>query len=180
MKTKLLSALLSLICLTVYSQTEEAKIEEIRKKYKDTRTNYSSYTKKTKDLTGESTEGGEAISFSKGKEIKLIEVTWNGETGKRTIEYYYSGGQLYFAFEQIHTYNAPIYFDEQTAKENGMEPFDPKKTTVKSNRYYFYNKELIRWLDNDKKKVDVNSEHAVGVYKDMLYDANEKLEKMKK
>lgn len=164
---------------SLFSQSEEEMIQDIREKYKETRAQYKSYEKVSKELLDESTEGGEIIAYKNSKEIRLIEVEWAGEMGKRTIEYYFYDGQLYFAFEQIHNYNAPVYYDEEIAKESGGEHFDPKKTIKKANRYYFYNKKLIRWLDPEKKKVDVNDEQSQEKAKDLLQDANQKLMKLK-
>jgi len=35
--------------------------------------------------------------------------------------------------------------------------FDPNKTKITEDRYYFYQAQLIRWLDNDKNEVDLTA-----------------------
>jgi len=45
--------------------------------------------------------------------------------------------------EQEFSYNAPMY----------IEDFDEEQTSVVENRYYFYEDNLIQWLDNDKKYI---------------------------
>ena len=67
----------------------------------------------------------------------------------------------------------------EMAKENGDEPHDPSKTTVKANRYYFHSNHLIRWLDPEKNKVDVKTEEAVATGKDLLSDSSVKKDKCK-
>ncbi|MEZ4937315.1 MAG: hypothetical protein R2799_06945 [Crocinitomicaceae bacterium] len=161
------------------AQNEEDIVKDIRKKYAEARANYSKYTKKTVEMMDESTEGGQIVAFSDASEIKLLEIEWSGEMGRRTIEYYFHNGELYFAFEQIYNYNAPIYYDMEMAKENGDEPHDPSKTTVKANRYYFHNNHLIRWLDPEKNKVDVKTEEAVATGKELLSDSSIKKDKCK-
>jgi len=104
----------------------------------------------------ESTEGGEAKAYFDGNAIKLIEVLWYGETGKIKVEYYFDNGQLFFALDSHFKYNRPIYYDSIMAKENNdNETFNPEKTTVKENRYYFSNSKLVRWIGDDKKEVDL-------------------------
>ena len=125
-------------------------------KYELIHDNLMSYDTTRIDISDESTEGSEAIAFYDGNNIKLIEVLWFGETGKRKTEYYFDNGQLFYAFDNEYDYNRPIYWDSIKAKEtNDNEIYDPNKTTVKVDRYYFSNGKLITWVDNDKKEVDL-------------------------
>jgi hypothetical protein len=127
-------------------------------KYNNIRANLDNYDLKSIDIIGESTEGGQGLAYYSDNNIKLIEITWYGETGKRKIEYYFDNKQLFFAFDSRYQYNRPIYWNEKLAKENNdKEVFDSKKTTVKEDRYYFLNDKLIRWINSDKKNVDVNT-----------------------
>jgi len=156
---KKLLIILSLIFLTsnfLFAQDNDSLVKDIRLKYSEIRANLDSYDTTMIEIWGESTEGGQATAYYDNGNLKLIEVVWLGETGKNQIEYYFNNGKLIFAFDQNFEYNRPIYWDEKTAKENGdNEIFDPKKTTVKEDRYYFNNEKLFLWLDNDKKEVDL-------------------------
>lgn len=123
--------------------TSEQQIQEIREVYAKVNKNLSTY-KVTESEKDESTEGGtEKIYIHNNQIVKIVE-EYLGEIGKRTIEYYFAeGGDLRFVFEQTTNYNAPIYV---TKAEEGIEVFDPEKSTIEENRYYFYNEKMIRWL----------------------------------
>jgi hypothetical protein len=159
-KMKRLLSISILIFLTsnfLLAQNKDSLVKDIRSKYTEIRTNLDSYDTTMIEIWDESTEGGQATAYYDKGDLKLIEVLWLGETGKKQIEYYFNDGKLIFAFDQDFDYNRPIYWDEKTAEENGdKEVFDPKKTTVKEDRYYFNNEKLFLWLDNDKKEVDLS------------------------
>ena len=159
-KMKRLLSISILIFLTsnfLLAQNKDSLVKDIRSKYTEIRTNLDSYDTTMIEIWDESTEGGQATAYYDKGDLKLIEVLWLGETGKKQIEYYFNDGKLIFAFDQDFDYNRPIYWDEKTAEENGdKEVFDPKKTTVKEDRYYFNNEKLFLWIDNDKKEVDLS------------------------
>ena len=109
----------------VNAQTADPIISDIRKEYQNIRKNLSSYDTTMIPNWDESTEGGQGIAYWDAAKIKLIEVVWLGEMGKRKIEYYFDGGKLFFAFNTDYEYNRPIYWDEERAKEIGdTEAFD--------------------------------------------------------
>lgn len=139
----------------LFGQDKDSLVKDIRSKYTEIRTNLDSYDTTMVEIWDESTEGGQATAYYENGDLKLIEVVWLGETGKHQIEYYFNDGKLIFAFDQDFDYNRPNW-DEKTAKGNGdNEVFDPKKTTVKEDRYCFNNEKLFLWLDNDKKEQDL-------------------------
>ena len=140
-----------------FSQSTKSNIKEIRKNYKEVIKNKNSYFKRSQDLAGGSSEGGQAIAYFDGDIIRLIAASWFGEMGKTTRSYYYKNEQLFFIFEQIYTYNAPIYYDKETAKEyTNIEFFDDKKTSRLEYRYYYKNNKLIRVLDHTKKQQNLS------------------------
>lgn len=150
----ILSTLILLTSNFLLGQDKDSLVADIRMKYSEIRTNALHYDTRMIEIWDESTEGEQADGYYDNGELKLIEVLWLGETGKRIIEYYFHDGQLIFAFDQVFNYNRPIYWDEETAKENGdNEVFDPKKTTIKEDRYYFNNEKLFLWLDIDKQEL---------------------------
>lgn len=140
----------------MFAQNNDSLLSDIREKYKVIRENLASYDTAMIEIWDESTEGGQATAYYYNFDLKIIEVVWLGETGKKIIDYYFDNGQLFFAFDQDFDYNRPIYWDKKTAEENGdNEIFDSNKTTVSADRYYFKNEKLFLWLDNDKKEVDL-------------------------
>lgn len=159
MQMRTLTTIMTLLIFSTLTvaQSIDSTINDIRIKYKNIRTQLASYDTTMTAIWDESTEGGHAIAYyDKNNDLKLIEVTWFGETGKRITEYYFDNRKLIFAFDQDFDYNRPIYWDEKKAKEMGEnEVFDPKKTKVKEDRYYFKNEKLFLWLDNDGKSVDL-------------------------
>lgn len=154
-----LPIILLLVFITLngsFAQDNDLLVKDIRKNYYHIRENLDSYDTTMIQIWDESTEGGEAIGFYDKEEVKLVEVVLLGETGKHKIEYYFHNGKLIFVFNQKFVYNRPIYWDEQTAKANGDDEFfDPNKTTVTEDRYYFNDEKLFLWLDNDRNEVDL-------------------------
>jgi hypothetical protein len=104
-----------------------------------------SYVKKFPEIELNTTEGGHVTAYFNSENLKLIEIIEFGETGKNITQYYFKNRKLFFAFNQRYYYNIPIYNKE----------FDPNKTTIIEDRYYFHKEKLFIWLDNDKNKVDL-------------------------
>ncbi len=133
------------LAFSMSSQSLKSDIKEIRKSYKEIVKNKDYYIKKSTDLMGGSSEGGHAIAYFNNETIILTEVTWYGEMGKTARSYYYNDRGLFFVYEQVFTYNAPMYSDF----------FNNKETSYIENRYYYKNNELIRILDPTKKELDI-------------------------
>lgn len=128
----------------------DSAIEEIRREYKAIKISLSSLKHKTIDLDDYSADGGGAKAyFDKKGVIRFIRAEFYGESGKVFEEYFYKGGTLVFVYREDHNYNVPYYVE----KGKSTPGFDPKKTTIIENRYYFNNKKMIRWLDKNKKPV---------------------------
>lgn len=158
LKTSILLLLTISICCPAlsYAQSKDSLVNIVRKKYQQIRNDLKTYDTVSVDLEEESTEGGEATGYYAKKDLKLISLEYFGETGKKTIEYYFDKGQLFFAYERNYTYNRPIYWDKERMKENNdTEVHDPAKKKIEEDRYYFSGTKLIRWLDKDKKQADL-------------------------
>ena len=146
--------LISMLCLR--AQSSDSWLKNIRQQYYSIQEKLHTYDTTMLPLWGESTEGGQAIAYYDDSDLKLIQIVWLGETGKNMMDYYFDKGQLIFAFEQYIQYNRPIFWNEEVARENGdNEVFDPEKSTVEENRYYFHNQKLFLWLDPGKDEVDL-------------------------
>lgn len=153
-KSIFLLLLLSINIIT--SQSNESDINDIRSEYKNIKENMPSYSFQNVDAMG-----GYATVYCDNEKVRLIELTIQGETGKSVIEHYFKNEALFFTFNRIQKYNMPYYIDEKTAKEHGLpEAFDINKSTMVENRYYFKDKKLFLWLENDKE-VDLNIDNNI-------------------
>lgn len=73
--------------------------------------------------------------------------------------------------------NPPFYVTPETAKEIGGESFDPKKTTVTEERYYFDKGRMIQWLNENKAAVKPGSKEYKDSEKEISETSNEMLSK---
>ena len=166
------------------AQSTDSVIKIIRTKYQDILSNLKTYDTVTVEIWDESTEGGQAIGYykkDKKRELKLIKENLFGETGKVEYEYYFDNGQLIFVFEKRYKYNRPSYWDKEHMKEtNDTEVFDPKKSVIIENRYYFSKEKLIRWLNNEKKEVDLSNEKNIFIGQELIVEANKVRDLLKK
>lgn len=112
-------------------------VGEIRAEYQ--RINREKLRAVETDPQSESSEGGEVKKYFSGDTLKKITTTYFGSIGKAVREYYFSGGQLFFAYVVISTYNKPMTGNVRKKEEN---------------RYYFHNGVMIRWLDENGKIKD--------------------------
>lgn len=183
---KRLFILMAVSFLTIYflhgqNHNKEMWIKDIRLKYSDIRMNLDSYTTDIIDIWGESAEGGEVTAYYDNEEIKLIKVIWYGETGKRQIEYYFYNEKLIFSFNQNFKYNRSIWWSIEDAELVGDdELFDPKKTIIIEDRYYFKNDRLFLWLDHDKNEVDLTLDSNLNKGEKLLMHSYEMKAKLKK
>ena len=158
---------LQLTSSLVGAQDLDSKVKAIENKCAEIRSHLNTNDTKKIDIKNESTEGGQATAYYNKGELQLIEVEWFGETGRKSIDYYFNGVTLIFASKKEFTYNRPIYWDKKKAKEmDDNEIHDPKKTRMEENSYYFEEKKLLRWLNNNKKSVPLDlevTEYAQGL-----------------
>lgn len=151
---------------------EDPAISQIRKEYQSIRKMLQVLKVELAEPSKPSTEGGEVKAYRDNKgSIRLIRMELYFESGKEIEEYYYQTGVLIFALYEDHRYNVPINVTPQVAKEIGSQSFEPKKTIVTVNRYYFKNGRMIRLINDDKK--EVNKEYKE-IEKNVL-DASKKL-----
>lgn len=133
---------------------EEPAISQIRNEYQAIRNSLPTLKVESAEASEPSTEGGEVKAYRDDKgNIRMIRMELYFESGKEVEEYYYHNNQLIFALYEEHKYNVPMNISPETAKEIGQS-FDPKKTKVTANRYYFNNSKMIRWLDSEKKEMN--------------------------
>ena len=157
------------------------QIDEIRKHYGEIRQALPELRKTSIELDGHSTDGAVVEGYySKTGELRFIDAKFYGESGKLYEEYYYHKGELIFLLRQHHQYNVPYYVDEQMAKDAGGVAFDESKTVIQENRYYFHEGKLIRWLDENKRQLDIKSNAAIDKEKESLAFSKELALELKK
>lgn len=165
-------AALLLASTAAQEQATDPAVAAIQADYRRIRSERATYRTRPVDLSGESAEGGVGTAYYAGKRLQLLEATYYGEMGKQLTQYYYHNGQLCFALSSYHRYNRPFYYDKKAAREAGdSDAFDPKKTVVEENRYYFQNGQLIRWLNPANKLQPVTLAAKSEEYQELL--ANE-------
>ena len=178
---KIILIIFILIYSLCFAADDDSRILQIKSEYKAIRDTLHSMSLIEAVLMGYSAEGGGAIGYlGKSGQLRLIEVSFYGEMGKIIKEYYFNNEELFFVFIQEHRYNVPFNIDQNLAKKIGSEPFDPRKTAIKENRFYFHQGELIRWIDGNKRKNDINTKIAQTHKENILKASKElKLEIMK-
>ncbi|TRX60692.1 hypothetical protein FNH22_06510 [Fulvivirga sp. M361] len=139
---------------------------EIRKLYKETQDNKSTYKKLTQDDFENSSEGGELTAFKDSKEVRLIKAKYYGHMGQSESEYYYLNNKICFIFRKDFSYNMPPT----------QPDYDDNKTTLKESRYYFWGGKMIRWITPDGKYMDTKSIEFVEKSAEQLEWASELLE----
>jgi len=164
------------------SLADDSTITQIRKEYQAIQSALPTLKMESLALYGYSTEGGEAKVYRDAKgNVRLIRVELFEEMGKIFEEYYYQNGSLIFVFYERHDYNVPFYVTPEIAKEIGSdESFDGRKTKITEDRYYFNSGKMIRWLNDEKKKVDTKSKEFRETEKQIMDFSNEMLTKVKR
>lgn len=168
------------LCLALPAWADDAAIEKIRQSYNEIHKSLPTLKKTEFESDLQSTEGVQAFKYQDRQgQIKLIQIQAFGEMGKSIDEYYYQNQQVVFVLATTHQYNMPIYIDAKQAKELGMEGFDPKKTKVLENRYYFNQGQLIRWIDENKQAVKTSDARFKAEGKKVLAESQNLLNKAK-
>lgn len=142
-----------------YSQSTQDAIQEIRSHFKYVNENLNRLKYIKEETFEESTDGGIIHKYLDDGNIVKIRCEYYGETGKLFREYYIKKNKLLFVFDQDYRYNMPYYFDSLRAAESGFkEWFDPSKTKLKENRFYYYNDNMIRWINSEGEFLSIESE----------------------
>ena len=120
--------------ISVFAQTEN-QIKQIRAEVNLISKNAAKYKKTNRNVEGISLEGTEAAYFVSGKGLKKVTAKMFGETYNASVELYFSGEEMIFAFVKENRYDTQI----------GMNP-PPKVVRTEERRFYFSGGNLIRLL----------------------------------
>ena len=133
-----LAMVFGLSALAVNGQTDK-RVTDIRARVAEINRSAAKYTKTKKDVTGISTEGAEATLFHHGKELKKVVAKIYGETFNATSEFYFSGGDLIFAYDRINHYDTQIGLKKPV-----------KVVRVEEIRAYFDGGKMFRLMNGTK------------------------------
>jgi hypothetical protein len=125
------------------NSSDIAKINFIKARFAEINNDLKSFKKVIVQDTAETTEGNEVIKYFNGNEIKKINATYYGETGKAIEEYYFFNKKIIFYYGVEYRYDVPIYVN------NGHV----KVVSIKETRYYF--------KDDNIFKVKLNPKHTI-------------------
>lgn len=180
-KMRLLIAI-GILIFSNFSQADDTAINSIRKEYQLIQQGLSKFKTETVELEDYALEGADAKAYrDKTDDIRLIKAELFHESGKEFKNFYYRNGKLIFAFYITHRYNQHTGITPEIAKREGIEEaFDPKKTLITEDRYYFFNNKMIRWIDENKKEVNVNSTEFKNGEENVMEASIDLLSKFKK
>jgi hypothetical protein len=130
-----------------FNNQEDDILQNIRHKYAEINSNISQYKCITKSKEYDQGEGGDIVSYLYRDSVKLIIDTDYGEMGKQRTEYYYDKNEIIFIYSVHYKYQVPMYDSS----------FQMSKSVLEENRFYFNNHKMIKWIDENKKDIPVNS-----------------------
>ncbi len=136
MKTKLLFLIIAtFIGINTISAQTEKEVARIRNEVTLINKNAKTYSKINKDVEGISLEGTTATYFVSGKGLKKITAKLYGETYNASVELFYSGEQLIFAYQKMNRYDTQIGLEKPV-----------KVVKVEEKRLYFVNENMVKLL----------------------------------
>ncbi|NDC40922.1 MAG: hypothetical protein EBZ77_05130 [Chitinophagia bacterium] len=170
--------LLLLLCTTLFPSCSEDDISDTNKYINELNTKLPSCSRKNIDLTGVGELNGNIAGYFTAGELVQATVSTYYETYSKTETYYFKSGDLVCLQKQEFTYNRPRSLTQEVAEKSGDSTwYDEKKTTVKTKLFYFYDKRMVKWINESKKEVPETDKNYQFVAASILSDA-EKLEKM--
>ena len=141
-----------ILCLLITLSTQafsqaDVEVANIRKNYQKI-SSTKKWTRVDSIELEQSTDGGVLFLFYQGDTLKMMKEYNYGEHGKGLTEYYVLNNQLILVYDKEYSYNRPYYWDSTKMRENkNNQVYDPKKTKVDINRFYFNKGKMIEWID---------------------------------
>lgn len=156
MRWLFISALLALnLLVATTNAAESAKIQEIRHSYEHLRLKMCNFEPQELKLNS---SGLESIVFKDSHgQVQMLKVTAVSEMGQNVKEFFYENNELIFVKETAQQFNSSFYGSAAEAKAQGLEVYDPLKTVIKENHYFFADNKLLDWQDQDKKSITSQS-----------------------
>lgn len=119
------------------------------------------YGKTEQDILGKSSEGGVMMSFYEWNFLKKVKVTYFGEMGNATFEYFVDEGSVIYIRKEQVSYDKPMYFD------------DSKIASIEESEYYFINQKLLKWKGHQGKVICPKSNQFIKESEQLLTDFND-------
>jgi hypothetical protein len=168
MKNGFIASLLLATFLFFCSQTKD-NIANIKVRCREIDQKLKTFSKKTKEDNDESTDGGTIAAYYYGKQVQLITTEYLGETGKLKNYYYFDNDMLIYAVTKDFDYNRPYYWDEKMAKKaKDSTSFDYKKTIIKTNKFYFNDDNILKWITAENKEISDTTLESLKFRSDIL------------
>lgn len=172
---------IGILIFSNFVQADDSEINSIRKEYQLIQRALPTFKTETIELEDYALEGADAKTYrDKAGDIRLIKAELFHESGKEFKNFYYHNGKLIFALYVTHRYNQHTGITPEIAKQEGIEEaFDPKKTLITEDRYYFSNNRMVRWIDENKKEVKVDTNEFKDSEEEVMANSNDMLSKFK-
>ena len=154
-KTFLLAVLTIIFGVPTFAQNIERQIAAIRAEVSAINERSAKYTIKTINVEGVSLEGTEATFYVSGKALRKIAAKIYGESYRATLELYFQGEDLIFAYQKTSRYDMPIGTTRQ-----------PRVVGTEETRSYFSGGKMIRFLKG-KKQIGAGIEFDEQAYSTM-------------
>jgi hypothetical protein len=140
------------------SVSKNKELAKIRSRFDEIQTNLQNKNYYVKNLSEKDTDESIMAYLKEGK-TEMIQSEIGGAAGRLRYEYFYDkNNQLVMVIQQFYKYNRPMYYDEATAIANGDdEYFDPEKTKILENRFYYNNQKLIQWTNPQHEVVSLKN-----------------------
>jgi hypothetical protein len=142
-----LFSLLLVFCISPAFTQNEAQVKRIKTEVTKINKSLKTYKKQSRFVEGIAVEGTEATYYRSRGVLRKTEAKMYGETGRGTIELFYTDGKLIFAFERMHRYDTHI-----SAKPS------PKIVRTEEDRLYFAGGKLIKRIFTVTETSDKNGE----------------------
>ena len=123
----------------------------------------TSYKKISKDIFGESAEGGDIVKYYSGTAVKKIKQNFYGETGSLTEEFYYDSGVLIF------------YYSVQSKYDKPLNIAIPKIIAKPEQRCYFFEGKIIKYIYAPAKTLA--NKQIDSLNRDIITEANKALKR---
>ena len=122
----------------------------------------NSFASTTRDLMGETTEGGAQITYTQDGVRQIVEQRWYGETGRSTARIYYASGKPFALVVLSTEYAVPLSVDNKG-----------KVKSVEERDYYLDEAGVVcSWLLNGKPQpIDENTIESIKTYLAGVFDA---------
>ncbi len=174
---KLRKVALSGIFVLALASCREDDITGTVKQCKEIDAKMTAYKLKKIVLPESKDEGGSVSIFTQEQKLVLTTDTAYTSAGTSSARYYFDNGDLICVVQNEYVYNQPIYMTREHADSNQHEFFDPTKTVLKTNRFYFYNGRMVKWINENN--IDVSSENKrYDLQQAILQKDAEKIKKM--